>query len=383
MDFTEVIDTILRKKNVRTANFRVHPDNVIHNPAANDAEHFTREETYFEIRLSQMYLRDGREYWREFLPLASILTEFQFNGKRRVVPTVVGPDLLKEAAQVKGSDPVEYVNTRVAGPYPYEGDDLTLFVGLFRMVTTNWAARTLSLLESVAKVFDSTKLSSAISVADPLVEGVEGLLGMNEVEMRMGRREAYETASEEAETDASDGLLVPAYEVLLNRPEVDDEERRRFSVEGGKLYFADRAGRGPYDKTDFVLYRLQPLTRRDDYTTFEFHTVYWKKVENHIWENREAEARKAFQLLAVNLVECPDIVRPHRISLLRKYKQQLDDDLAEAKALFATGAPPAFRDDAGPGQLKETDLRRALDSVGPRGQAQDLEPETILAEVGL
>ena len=385
MELEGVIDAILRKKSVRTASFRIHPERVIHDPAGNDADHFVKEETYFEIRLSQMYLRDSREYWREFVPLGSILTEFLFNGKRQIVPTVVGPGFLKGAAQVEEGDPVEYLNTRVAGPYPYEGDDLSLFVGLFRVATTNWASRALSLLESVAKVFDATKLSSAISVADPLVEGVEGLLGMDEVEMRMGTRRAYETAPERADTDEISGaLLMPAYEVHLNGPEVGEQERERFWVEDGKLQFGESLdSRKPYDRTDFVLYRLQPLTRRDDYTTFDFHTIHWKRVENHVWENREDEARKAFQLLAANLVECPDIVRPHRISLLRMYKQHLDEDIAEAKALFATGAPPAFKEDAGPRRLKETDIQGALQISGRGNLTQGVEPEKILAEIGV
>lgn len=382
----DFVDGILRKKNVRTAAFRIDPDRVLDGVDGNDAERFVKEQTYFEIRLSQMYLRDAREYWREFVPLGSILTEFLYDGERRVVPTVVGPALLKAVAEAKEDDRVEYLNTRVAGPYPYEGDDLTLFVGLFRIETTNWAAAALSMLETVAKVFDTTKLSASISVAGPLVEGVEGLLGMDEVEMRMGKRHAYESAADGGAVGAQvpETLLAPAYEVLINRAELYEDERRRFWVKNGRLHVgASKDKLSPYGDADFALYRLQPLTSRDDYTTFDFERIHWKKVENHIWEGRAEEAQKAFRLLAVNLVECPDIVRPHRNALLRMYKQRMEDELARADEILSNGGPLAFDEAAGPAVLGESDFRQAVLAVGAATSRRELAPEQILAEVGV
>ena len=207
---------------------------------------------------------------------------------------------------------------------------------------------------------------------------------MDEVEMRMGKRHSYEPAGSDGapvET-ASENVLVPAYEVLINRTDIDEEAQKRFWVKDGRLHVGERAEElKPFDDADFALYRLQPLARRDDYTTFDFETVYWTKVQNHIWEDREEEARKAFRLLAVNLVECPDIVRPHRNLLLRMYKDRLDGELGQAKEIFDAGGPLGFDEANGPASLRESDVEKALD-VGD-GSRLALEPEQILAEVGV
>src|SRR4051794_32369251 len=84
---------------------------------------FAPDATYIELRLTQMHLRDRREYWQEFIPLTSVLTELTFAGERQVIPFVVGPELLKGAQLFSGSDEAEYLDHRLAGPYPYTGGD--------------------------------------------------------------------------------------------------------------------------------------------------------------------------------------------------------------------------------------------------------------------
>ena len=69
---------------------------------------------------------------------------------------------------------------------PYEEDGLQLFYALFRLEADNWAVQTLSLLETVAKTFDASKVTCYLDVATPLVKGMEG------IEMRMAMQQVYE-----------------------------------------------------------------------------------------------------------------------------------------------------------------------------------------------
>jgi hypothetical protein len=191
MRLRDFVDVIRRREGATSTSFSIHPHRLLGSGSTRDAPAFVPGQTYFEIRSSQMYLQYDREWWRTFNPLGSFLAEFLFAGAQRTVPFVVGPELLEGAFHVKDGSRIEYQNIRVAGPYPYVGDELQLFAGLFRVETSNWANRALSLLETVAKAFDVTKLTSYITIAGPLVDGIQGLLGMEGVELRMGVDRAY------------------------------------------------------------------------------------------------------------------------------------------------------------------------------------------------
>ncbi len=101
MALRNLLDDLLRDKTVTYTHFRIGPDRLAKVDTSQQASRFIPRQTYFEIRLSQMYLRDQREYWRDFQPLASIMPEFIFTGERRTVPVVVGPERLERAQKVR------------------------------------------------------------------------------------------------------------------------------------------------------------------------------------------------------------------------------------------------------------------------------------------
>ncbi|HEX6209072.1 MAG TPA: hypothetical protein VF058_12040, partial [Actinomycetota bacterium] len=362
-------------KSVSHASFIIPPDRAIGETTHLDRP-FVPEETYLEIRLSQMYLRNEREYFREFSPLASLMTELLYAGGRRTVPVVVGPSLLSEAEPVPSGDGVEFFNTRVAGPYPYAGDDVDLFAGLFRAEVDNWAERALSLLETVAKALDLTKLSSFVNVSQPLVDGVEGLLRMEEMELRLGVDRSYRTPSESGQ---GSNTLRPGYEVLLRIPSdrLSEKDQGRFWVRDGRLLHGeDAASAVPFTDADFLLLEIGCLDVRHDYTTFDFHREHWKKVEEHIWAGRESDAKDRFKLLAASLVQSEDIVRPHRRRLLRTYKDKLDQEIAEYRELFeaAESGEKAFEGRA-PEPIREEELQAVARSSGepiPEGGPEEM-----------
>lgn len=97
-----------------------------------DATPFVTDEVYLVIRVSQLWLANERELWREFLPFGAVVTEFLRDGNRVAVPYLIGASELSRRLQVTGErDAVEISNLRVAGPVPYEGDDVSLLLACF------------------------------------------------------------------------------------------------------------------------------------------------------------------------------------------------------------------------------------------------------------
>lgn len=382
MQLRNLLDRVAHSPSPAFTSFRI-PDGQVTDAGAVDQDTgFVPEETYFEVRLSQMHLQYGREYWRQFIPLASFMTQFQYAGTRQTVPFVVGPELLGGVAQLDKRDHVEFRNVRVAGPYPYTGDDLELFVGLFRVVTSDWAGPALSLLESVTKAFDLSKLSSFVSVTQPLVSGVEGLFGMREVEARMATYRQLTPPADEPGQRRYGDVLRPGFHLLVGEPadRFGDRDRQALRIADGMLWRrGDNGELAEFKDADFLLFQLVPLLSRPDYTTFDFHKVYWQKVVDHIWNDHEDAARQALRLLEANLAQCQDITTPHRYRLLRKYRKQFEEELAQYQILDEEAPGQGF-EEAPRSDLGEADLRAAVESSG--GPAGSCQPEEMLVQLG-
>jgi hypothetical protein len=389
MNLIELWNSLLREKTFTTAAFRISPDRVLRTDTSRETTGFVPRATYFELRLSQMFLQYQREYWRDFIPMASMMTEFIFNGSRTTIPILIGPERLASAQQVARGDMVDYFNTRIAGPYPYQGDDISLFAGLFRVEVNNWAKRTLSLFETVAEAFDPTRLSSYISIARPLLTGLEGFLGMKEVEMRLGRQKAYMqqvSGAAPADTAASD-VLQPAFEVHIRAEasQFSPSERRKFWVYENRLFYGDNENNiRPYSGADFMLLRFVPLATRNDFVTFDFHRVHWKKTEEFLAQGDEESARQEFRMLAVALARSEDIVDAQRRLLAQQYKKMY----LEARETYANFLNP---DDitreaalpAAPAPMTDSEIQRSLEMAVAAASAQavpepPVRPEQIL-----
>jgi hypothetical protein len=367
-----------------SAGFSIDPDRILGSGSNRDAGAFLPGKTYFEIRLSQMYLQYDREWWRTFIPLGSILTEFIFAGRLRTVPFVVGPDLLEIAPHITKDSRVEYQNIRVAGPYPYAGDQLQLFAGLFRVETGNWAKRALSMLEALAKAFDTTKLTSYVNIAAPLTDSLQGILGMQEVELRLGIERAYAQPTDQNTSGVLPReTLQPTFEVLLRLPAKDVTEiaRRNFWVRDGRLFHgANEGALREFRDADFLLLHIIPLATRDDYTTFDFHKNDWLKVEDHLANGREKEAWERFRLLAANLSQCEDLIWPHRAALLAQYRSWFMERQQIYRSLLSEPGDFGFDSAPMPPQVTEPDLLSALKT---ESQGVPDTPEALLAQLDL
>ena len=284
--------------------------------------HFEPDNSYLEVRISEQFLRDKRTFWREWNPLTVAATELIYDGKRSTFPFVVGPDLLSEVPELERGDSVWYRNTRVIGPTPYHGDDVSIFVGLFRMKIGDWADKALSLLESVAKAADTTKLSSYLNIADPLMDGIESFLGMKEVEFRFGQRWTLK----DAEAGGHD-VLTPGYFVIIGRKSTEVNSSHFWVKDGQLLYGAKKSVSKPYMLDDYVLYQISCLGKRNDHATFDFEKR-WRAVRDLIWKGEEGAARRQYSQVLALIGESGDFTPRHRGELGLLYKSKIEYERA-------------------------------------------------------
>ncbi len=312
-------DKITKTQSVLYPVFSIPKEHIIGSQAP-DVK-FKADEAYFELRICEQFLRDKREYWNEYNPLTLVISEFIYDKQKRSIPFVVGPKLLEELAQFDKDNQVRYHNTRVVGPTPYAGGDVAFFIGLFRIKTKDWARQALSLLETFAKAFDSSKLSNYLNIATPLMDGIESFFGMGkQMEFRLGERNVF-----------SDGAnaFSPNYFVFIR----DDEKkikREQFWVKDDRLYSGDKENELEiYKDKDYILYQINYLEKRNDYETFEFHKQ-WDNVQKSIWEgnwemNKE-HLISSFQQL-IYLIRCsPDLISKQKKQLQLYYTGKFQEE---------------------------------------------------------
>src|SRR5271165_169358 len=184
-----LLDKWTRHSQERKLYFRVPEDHVLDGDFASVS--IRPNANYFQIRLAEMYLRDKREYWRDFNPLTISVSDFLYGTKRQNVPFFIGNQLLQNIRPYLDGQYVELRNTRIVGPVPYLGDDVGLFIGLVRVQANDLASKFFKLLETIVKAFDLTSLSRYLEIAEPLGEGLNSLLGMKENELRFGFRDVF------------------------------------------------------------------------------------------------------------------------------------------------------------------------------------------------
>lgn len=319
---------------------------------------FAEGDSYFEIRLKEMFLQNGREYWREFVPITVCVCDFIYDKERRSLPFIVNNDILKSIEQYVDGQHIEYRNTKMAGPFPYVSGDVAVFVGLFRTKTNDLSVHFCNFIGGLVKTFDVSGLTRYIDLAGPLTSGIEGLLGLKDVEFRLGVREEF-SSSDRQDHQFMDGLW--AY---INVPS-DSIDKRKLHVREGKLEIENGGQMSRFRSNDYCLVELVRLEERGDYTTLPFHRQ-WDKAKQMIWENQVEKAKVSFLALSQELASCADLTRRHRFALMQAYKANFEKELA------------AYRSWVSPSEAGES--YRAGDANAPIDAQSAIQKQTSVLE---
>ena len=261
-------------------------------------------EDYFTLRLCEMYLTDIREYFRKFLPMAILISDFRYAGARHTVPFFLDNKMLGLESYLNGAY-VEYKNTRVAGPFPYVGDDVALFTGLFRLEASNLAINLFNLFQNLLNSLDPCGLSQYLTVTKTLGQKLPSILNMKECEFRLGARDVY-TENKEAPNQFRQNYI--AY---VNCPEHTYKPGELF-VKNDRLYSANTP---PVTNYDYCLMKIERADTRNDYTSFAFYSL-WKEANNLLIANQLERSKLKKIEFFQQINTCPDLTETHKEELI-------------------------------------------------------------------
>jgi hypothetical protein len=283
---------------------------------------FIPNEVYLEIRVRQIWLTRQRELWREFQPFAAVVSEFIHRGEQRMLPVMLGSSQLSgKLALISDRDAIEIRNLRVGGPTPFEGDDVTLLLALFRTKTEDWLGRTLGVVETIAVAVGGSALVAAKPVAEALVGAVTQFLGQQQLELRCGQHQSWSSPQDPGDPQSTE--LRPMHYVVMRSPvgRIAVPERE-FVVVDGRLHRIGGVEPVPHTEHDFMLLSIEPRKVRDDYKKLPFYAL-WQQTQQHVVDGDTAAAERAWRRTAGALYS-DDLTGPHQQQLYTEYRQRYE-----------------------------------------------------------
>jgi hypothetical protein len=329
-----VLETVWHTPAVQKIYCRVPDDQVL--DAGYTSRTFERDQAYFTISLSRMFLADARRLWQGIAPLTIAAAEFQYAGQRETVPFVVGKDLLASVQAYLKDQNVDYRNTKILGPCPYTGGDVSLFIGLFQTPASSPSTEFFGLLGNIAGAFQLTSLSGYLPVAKVVTAGLGRLLGLSGTNLRVGARDEF-NGEPDGGKPFREGFL--AY---VNCS-ADELGAPLWIRDGELLYGATRDSARPVTRYDHCLVKIEWHGQRNDYTSLQFHAS-WNKARELIWEGQGEKARSVFLDLVRQVAGSPDLTAPHRTAMLSVYRANFEAELESYRTTTgAFGFSPSTR----------------------------------------
>jgi len=320
-----LVDRLLGRESGRKLYVRI-PDNQVLAGGYSGAA-LVPEESYFEIRLTEMYLHKRQHAWRGFIPLGLAVPEFLYDRGVEQVPFFVGNQIMKNLDAYLDGRFVEYRNTKVAGPIPYMGGDIGLFVGLFRVEVNNLIKGLFTLVDTLAAAFDVSQISGYLKVARPLAQELLPLLGMEEVGQRFAVRD-----------ELTAGSLKEGYLVYGNCPgDALSANTLWISQDGRLMSGTSKEALAEVTDFDYCVIQIRYRPERDDLPRLPFYAA-WMAVRDYLAQTAPDKARESFTEMVRSIMVSADLTRKHRHELLLLYKAKFGQEQAVLAALGSTAS---------------------------------------------
>lgn len=295
-------------------------------------------EDYFTVRLNEMFLSSGKNWFVKYLPMAWTLTEFNYNGSVQAVPFVVGSGMAQLASQ-QLPEGMLFRDIRVAGVHPYCGGKVSLTFILYRVPLSNGADTVLDVAEAAATALDfATMLAPYLKVAGAVVRGVTALLNLDTTPL-VGCRH-------DIDPDSGDEFRPGFYALIAGDIAPSDLWVRERQLFVGP----DSSKAQPLRDADYVLYSINRPSSpgRSDVETLPFFKPLWQRVERFAnLPDRESykTAKVNMSTLGLELYQSPDLTRHHAEKLYLEYATRMRDDHELAKAIAEMGTAKELSED--------------------------------------
>jgi hypothetical protein len=277
---------IFRERGKHLAWQRLDDEHVV-GPTASGIE-IGAGEGYFIIRLSEIFLARSRTLWRKFYPVVHAWGATETGQEHGLAAPI-------QLQQVSGAglDRVVTVNTRLIGPTPYRGGDVSLVAGLYAVPGDDAAQALVATVRALTALAGSAV--PAGTIAKVVTDGVDKLLGLDKTTLRLGVCDTFYPGN----------LLRTGFHVGLGAELTQVDFSRLWLRDGHLVKGQDPLAAKPYQDHDYVVVEVERREVRDDWPGLPGMTELQEQLEGIMKLPRTTVALKREKLAAA----WPDVVQ--------------------------------------------------------------------------
>jgi hypothetical protein len=283
-------------------------------PAGVAGRSIEKDKSYFTVRINELFLHSGREWFTTYDPVVIVTVEFVYGKSKVTIPKVVGPGLIsrKEAEVPQG---VLLNDILVAGPHPFKGGQIGINIVLYRVKKQDYAKALVAFIESVSAVVGAPADMAALAkIGGTLLDGVEALLNMSDSVPLAGQRIEIDGATTRG--------LSSSFGILANTLALDLSTLR---VQDGRLKVVQSGKTRRLDQVDYVLYSIGCQDRRAEEATLPFFQLLEEARQAASTPDDKSWMRAKATLLSLyqQMIKSPDLIEGEVDELMGKFKAEL------------------------------------------------------------
>ncbi|MGI8741478.1 MAG: hypothetical protein ACR2NN_02695 [Bryobacteraceae bacterium] len=264
---------------------------------------FQKDQAYFVIRLVEMYVATARKLWHQMYPVLHSYVEcgnVQHNA-------ISGPAQLRELGDVN-LDRVSNWNQVLAGPLPYDGEDVSLIAGLYSVPGHDSAKALIDTLSALSTLAGPS-YAKLIPIAGVVKTGIDSVLGLDQAALHLGVCDTFSSSS---------GPFTPGYFVGISAPEQSVDPAQLWLVNGRLLKGSTHLTSAAYSDHDYMVIAIERLDSRDDWHTLPGVAEFLPRFGNIMSDVEFTAAEKRSRLAGLwapflqMLDESPQLTDPDR-----------------------------------------------------------------------
>ncbi len=270
---------------------------------------------YFRLILAEMSLRRDREWFASWYPAVHSLVTFRFGDQKIEIPYIAGSLALKDLS-VTNLERVIQLNHPLTSLVPFNGGDIDIIAGLLAMQGANYLNRFINVLTNFSKLLIVPQLSSTLSVAAPLVQGVEELLGVNNGALHLGFHQLFSKGG---------GNLQPGYTAVILAEENKINRNRLWVVDGQLRQGNSLDDNQPFSGYTYMLLKIESQEGRDDWESLSSIQQPFNNAIDALIKGKSQEAQSYLRQAIATALQSPDLTLGHRYVAARRLKERFDE----------------------------------------------------------
>ena len=288
---------------------------VVRMPEAEPTVQLVADQSYFNLWLSHGFLDRDVSWFKRRYAAVHVSARLDVAGRTTTVTRLAQP--------AEGQlGPGAWINYPITGLVPYRGGTVELEAGLSALERSSYLGAAMALLTDFSGLV-APPLSTAVTIAGKVADGIQEVLAAGEEEIVLGLHEAFT-----APGSGSANELAPGHVAVVKARE-DELDPATLSVgDDDRLRVSDGATTRPLKGFSYLLFRVEARRERDDWRFARFDELIGKAIEAYFADDSEAFRGFRNAVLA-EVLKSPDLTRPDRFRVSRA----IADELAQVAEL--------------------------------------------------